>query len=255
MMMMMMKMTMKILMMRFKMKDRVFFGNLNASWKFSVNISIIGRDIGDTGEEEGSTLMMLMKTMMKLTVRVRMKERVFFGNLNASWNFRVNICKSGWDIGDTGVEEGTTLMVMFFLLRVVMVDRGRPSPEPHHHPPPLPCHPLNPTTIPLPSHAPKSGIWVEWLGDGLVGTSREISMAGRPFEEPPHQLFGLLVCLSSFCTELKYLKMPFFQFLAKTFITLEPFERFWKFKCLLIPFSKQYLLSSWFSWQQGVWMH
>ena len=22
-------------------------------------------------------------------------------------------------------------------------------------------HPLNPTTIPLPSHAPKSGIWVE----------------------------------------------------------------------------------------------
>ena len=118
--------------------------------------------------------------------------------------------------------------------------RGHPL-EPHHHPPPLPCS--------------KSGIWVEWLRDGLVGTSREISMAGRPFEEPPHQLFGLLVCLSSFCTELKYLKMPFFQFLAKTFITLEPFERFWKFKCLLIPFSKQYLLSSWFSWQQGVWMH
>ena len=66
------------------MKDRAFFRNLDLSSKFRGNISIFGRDIGDTGVEEGSTLMMLMKTMMMLTVRVRMKKRVFFGNLNTS---------------------------------------------------------------------------------------------------------------------------------------------------------------------------
>ena len=122
--MMMMMMMMMMLMMRVKMKNRAFFGNLDLSWKFRGNISIIGRDIGDTGVEEGSTLMMLMKTMktmMMLTMRVRMKERVFFGNLNASWKFCVNISKSGWDIGNTGVEEGSTLMMMMKMMMMVMM--------------------------------------------------------------------------------------------------------------------------------------
>ena len=36
--------------------------------------------------------------------------------------------------------------------------------------------------------------------------------------------------------------MPFFKFLTKTTITLEAFDKFEKFQCLLIPLSKHYLL-------------
>ena len=46
-----------------------------------------GKYFDDTGVEEGSTLMMMMKMMMMmllLMLRVRMRDRVFFGNLNAS---------------------------------------------------------------------------------------------------------------------------------------------------------------------------
>ena len=44
------------------------------------------------------TMMMIM--MLLLMLRVRMTDRVFFGNLNASWKFCVNISSIGWDIGD-----------------------------------------------------------------------------------------------------------------------------------------------------------
>ena len=150
-------------------------------------------------------MMKMMKMMMMtllLMLRARMRDRVFFGNLNASWKFRVNISIIGWDIGDTGVEEGSTLMMrMLLLLREWSSWRTGSGA----------CgHPLEPTPIPPPLPYSKSGIWVEWLRDGLVGTSREISMAGRPFEEPPHQLFWFACLFIYFLYRAKISKNTIF---------------------------------------------
>ena len=45
------------------------------------------------------------------------------------------------------------MMMMMLMMRVKMKVNGDEDG--------VVGHPLNPTTIPLPSHAPKSGIWVE----------------------------------------------------------------------------------------------
>ena len=63
----------------------------------------------------------MMMMMLLLMLRARLRDREFFGNLNTSWKFRVNISKSGWDIGNTGVEEGSTLMMMMKMMIMVMM--------------------------------------------------------------------------------------------------------------------------------------
>ena len=63
-------------------------------------------------------------------------------------------------------------------------------------------HPLTPPPPPpRPWFQARDLGWVPW-NSGLVVTGREYSMAGRPIEEPTHQLFGLFVCLSV-CTQIR----------------------------------------------------
>ena len=53
------------------------------------------------------------------------------------------------------------MMMLLLMLRVRMRDRVFFGNGHHEGEGLVVATPLNPTTIPLPSHAPKSGIWVE----------------------------------------------------------------------------------------------
>ena len=119
------------------------------------------------------------------------------------------------------------MMRMRMLLRVIMKDRVYVV-EGHHEGQGLllVATPLNPTTIPLPSHTPSPAFG--WSDLEMVLSARAVRSQWPvgPLRSHHISCFGLLVCLSTFCTELKYLKILFFKFLTKTLITLEPFDRF-----------------------------
>ena len=86
--------------------------------------------------------------------------------------------------------------------------------------------PLNPPPSHLPSHTPSPAFG--WSDLEMVLSARAVRSQWPvgPLRSHHISCFGLLVCLSTFCTELKYVKMLFFKFLTKTLITFEPFDRF-----------------------------
>ena len=120
-----------------------------------------------------------------------------------------------------------TMMMLLLMLRVRMRDRVFFG-NGHHEGEGLVlvATPLNPTTIPLPSHAPSLAFG--WSDLEMVLSARAVRSQWPvgPLRSHHISCFGLLVCLSTFCTELKYVKMLFFKFLTKTLITFEPFDRF-----------------------------
>ena len=133
------------------------------------------------------------------------------------------------------------MMMLLLMLRVRMRDRVFFGNGHHEGEGLVVATPLNPTTSPSPPML--LSLAFGWSDLEMVLSARAVRSQWPvgPLRSHHISCFGLLVCLSTFCTELKYVKMLFFKFLTKTLITLEPFDRFKKFQCLLIPLSKHYI--------------